>query len=342
MKLTLRGWVAVAVVVVGVANAVAYGPRALNAVVVPVAVGLVVGAVQVWRVSPPRVERVAPDDGFPGETHTVSLDLDADRPFPATTTDALSSGLDGDTAVDSVVGDGRVDYEVTYRGRGPATLGPATVVARDILGLFSKSFTAGGTTEVLVFPRVRSLGAAARRDLSALADAGRTDERAEFDRLREYVPGDPLRDIHWKSSAKSGDLMVKAYSDRVTADAVRVSTGATDGHEDDAAEAAATLCCALLDAGVPVHLTSPAGVVEATPGDRRRVLVHLSRLRSGSVPDETAEVVVSGDAGKTYVTLGGRETTFDRLRAERDAAESSVPNPTSRVGTRGADSGVSA
>ncbi|ELK50389.1 hypothetical protein D320_17049, partial [Haloferax sp. BAB-2207] len=44
MRLTLRGWVAVAVVVVGVANAVAYGPRALNAVVVPVAVGLVVGA----------------------------------------------------------------------------------------------------------------------------------------------------------------------------------------------------------------------------------------------------------------------------------------------------------
>ncbi|WP_367996686.1 DUF58 domain-containing protein [Haloferax volcanii] len=342
MRLTLRGWVAVAVVVVGVANAVAYGPRALNAVVVPVAVGLVVGAVQVWRVSPPRAERVAPDDGFPGETHTVSLDIDADRPFPATVTDALSPGLDGDTAVDSVVGDGRIDYEVTYRGRGPATLGPATVVARDILGLFSTSFTAGGTTEVLVFPRVRSLGATARRDLSALADAGRTDERAEFDRLREYVPGDPLRDIHWKSSAKSGDLVVKAYADRVTADAVRVSAGATDGHEDDAAEAAAALCCALLDAGVPVHLTSPAGVVEATPGDRRRVLGHLSRLRSGSVPDETAAVVVSGDAGKTRVALGGRETTFDRLRADGDAVGGSNRNPASRVGTRRPDSGVSA
>jgi len=342
MRLTLRGWVAVAVVVVGVANAVAYGPRALNAVVVPVAVGLVVGAVQVWRASPPRVERVAPDDGFPGETRTVSLDIDADRSFPATTTDALSPGLDGDAAVDSVVGDGRVDYEVTYRARGPATLGPATVVARDILGLFSKSFTAGGTTEVVVFPRVRSLGAAARRDLSALADAGRTDERAEFDRLREYVPGDPLRDIHWKSTAKSGDLVVKAYDDRVTADAVRVSVGATDGHEDDAAEAAATLCCALLDAGVPVHLTSSAGVVEATPGDRRRVLGHLSRLRSGSVPDETAEIVVNGDAGETRVALGGRETTFDRLRVDGDAADSSPRRAASPARGRGADSGVSA
>ncbi|CQR48865.1 hypothetical protein BN996_00314 [Haloferax massiliensis] len=136
--------------------------------------------------------------------------------------------------------------------------------------------------------------------------------------------------------------MVKAYSDRVTADAVRVSAGATDGHEDDAAEAAATLCCALLDAGVPVHLSSPAGVVEATAGDRRRVLEHLSRLRSGSVPDETAAVVVSGDAGKTHVALGGRETTFDRLRADGDAAGGSNRNPATRVDARGAGSGVSA
>ncbi|KAB1187399.1 MULTISPECIES: DUF58 domain-containing protein [Haloferax] len=315
MKLTVRGWVAVAAVVVGVANAVAFGPRALNAVVVPIAVALVVGAVQVWRVSPPRVVRDPPEDGFPGETATVSLTIDSERTFPATTTDTLSDGLGGDSSVESVVGDGTISYDVRYRARGPARVGPATIVAHDLLGLFSRTFTAGGVSEVLVFPRTGSLTTSARRDLSALSDRQTMTHRGEFDRLREYESGDPLRDIHWKSSAKSGDLVVKTYINRTNPDAVSVSAGGVEGREDDVAEAAATIACSLLDAGVPVHLTSPLGVTDAVPGERRHILAHLSRLESGSVPDSDAEVVVRGDAGQTYVTFGGRETTFDQLRA---------------------------
>lgn len=318
MRLTRRGWVAVVVVLLGVANAVAFGPRALNAVVVPVAVALVVGALQVWRVSPPRAVRDPPDDGFPGETHTVSVDVDADRAFPATVSDALSDGLDGDATLETVVGDGRLDYDVTYRSRGPATIGPLTVVARDLLGLFSRTFAVGGTTEVLVFPRVESLTTTASRDLSMLSDRRTTSHRGEFDRLREYSSGDPLRDIHWKSTAKSGDLVVKSYTNRTNADAVSVSVGTVEGREDDVAEAAATLSCALLEAGIPVRLSSPVGVTDAAPDDRRYVLAHLSRLEAGAVPDSDAEVVVHGDAGQTHVTLAGRETTFERLRAKSD------------------------
>ncbi|ELZ96519.1 hypothetical protein C440_05208 [Haloferax mucosum ATCC BAA-1512] len=341
MKLTRRGWVALAVVVLGVGNAVAYGPRALNAVVIPVVVALVAGAIQVRRVSRPRVNRDTPPDGFPGETRTVSLAIDADRPFPATTTDALSDGVSGDATIDSVVGDGTLSYDVTLGVRGPATLGPTTIVATDLLGLFSESFTVGETTELLVFPHVRMLTATARRDLSALATLQLTDDRDEFDRLREYVPGDSLRDIHWKSSAKSGDLVVKTYNDRAASDAVRISVGTADGHEDDAAEAAATLCCSLLDVGVPVHLTTPAGVVDAAPGDDRRVLAHLSRMQTGAVPNETAEVVVRGDAGRTHVRIAGRETTFDDLRVA-DSGETVVAadgrpgdRETARSGRRG-------
>ncbi|KAB1193169.1 DUF58 domain-containing protein [Haloferax sp. MBLA0076] len=326
MKLTARGWVAVAAVLLGVVNAVAFGPRALNAVVVPVAVALVVGAIQLWRVDAPRVTRDAPDDGFPGTTETVSLTIDSERTFPATTTDALSDGFDGDATVDAVVGGGRISYDVTYHARGPATIGPATIVAHDLLGLFSRTFTAGGTSEVLVFPRLDSLTTTARRDLSALTDRQKTMHRGEFDRLREYVSGDPLRDIHWKSSAKSGDLVVKTYVDRTNPDAVSISAGGVDGREDDVAEAAATLSCALLDAGVPVHLSSPVGVTEALPGERRRVLAHLSRLESGSVPDSSAEVVIRGDAGETYVSFAGRETTYDRLRADSDAGADGRPS----------------
>ncbi|WP_411964607.1 DUF58 domain-containing protein [Haloferax sp. YSMS24] len=334
MRLTYRGWVAVGVVLLGVANAVAFGPRALNAVVVPVAVALVVGAVQVWRVSPPQAVRHPPEDGFPDETHTVSVEIDAERTFPATVTDELSDGLDGDSTVDTVVGAGAISYDVTYRTRGPSSIGPVTVVAHDLLGLFSRTFTTGGTTEVLVFPRIGSLTPTANRDLSALSDRRATTHRGEFDRLREYVSGDPLRDIHWKSTAKSGNLVVKSYTNRANADAVAVSVGTVDGREDDVAEAAATLSCSLLEAGIPVHLTSPVGVTDATPTERRLVLAHLSRLESGAVPNADAEVVVRGDAGRTHVTFAGRQTTFDRLRAEAEDLPSSenLPDTDADVG----------
>ena len=33
----------------------------------------------------------------------------------------------------------------------------------------------------------------------------------EFEKLRNYLPGDPLGDIHWKASAKRGDAVTKVY-----------------------------------------------------------------------------------------------------------------------------------
>ncbi|WP_396611549.1 DUF58 domain-containing protein [Haloferax sp. S1W] len=327
MRPTLRGWAALVVVALGVGNAVAFGPRALNAVVIPVVVALLIGAVQVWRISPPRAVRAPPDDGFPGETHTVSLDIETDHPFPATTTDFLSANLEGDATVQSIVGDGSISYDVTYDARGLATLGPATVVATDVLGFFTRTFTVGGTTEILVYPRLRSLSATARRDLSLLSNFGTGEDREEFDRLRPYVPGDSLRDVHWKSTARSGDLVVKAFADHADPDAVGVSVGSIEGRVDDVAEATASLCWSLLDAGVPIHLTSPAGTIDAAPGDQHQVLAHLAQMDSGSVPDESAAVVVRGDIEQTRIVFGGHETTFERLRAEPGEADEVSPSP---------------
>jgi uncharacterized protein (DUF58 family) len=320
--------VLLAVVAVGVALAAGFGPRSLNAVVLPSAVALVAAVAQVYRVDPPRVSRETPAPGFPGDSGTVTLRLDAARTYPATVTDALPSGLDGSVerspaarrarsgdgaTLDAVVGGDPVSYEVRYRARGEHELGPLSVVATDLLGLARREVVAAGTDSVLVYPPVRRLSKSATRELAALFDPEPAARRDEFDHLREYARGDSLRDVHWKSSAKRGDLIVKEYLAETDAESVHLSAGGARAAADRMAEAAATLAVALVRAGVPVTLSTPSGVVEAGPGDEKRPLEHLARAAGGPVPDESADVVVRASASETFVRLGDREATFERL-----------------------------
>ncbi|ELZ34085.1 hypothetical protein C474_03970 [Halogeometricum pallidum JCM 14848] len=316
MRLTRRGYAVCGVVVVGFALGLRFGPRALNALVLPTGVALVAAFLQVRLASTPTVERTLPADGFPDETGEVTLSFDVGRPYPAHVVDSLPPGVSGDAEIDALVGGDPVSYAVTYRSRGEHQFGPAAVVATDVLGLAERELVASGTDAVLVFPRVRRLSAGARHDLWTLHDAEFSSRREEFDRLREYVRGDSLRDVHWKSSAKRGDLIVKEFVAEADASAVRVAAGGARAAGDEMAEAAATLCLAFVRSGVPVTLSTPSGVVEAAAGDDTPLLEHLARARGGPVPDEGADIVVSADGSTTRVRFGDTETTFDRLVVE--------------------------
>ncbi|MHA0285467.1 DUF58 domain-containing protein [Mycobacterium sp. C3-094] len=60
--------------------------------------------------------------------------------------------------------------------------------------------------------RVRSLFGG---DTRGMLDGGRHalvhTRTLEFDELRPYVPGDDVRDIDWKASARSGDVLIKRF-----------------------------------------------------------------------------------------------------------------------------------
>lgn len=313
MRLTRRGISLLAVVASGVVLAAWFGPRSLNALVLPAVVALAAAVVQVYRADPPRVERETPADGFPDSTGTVTLHLDAERSYPATVTDSLPAALDADSTVDVVVGGAPVSYEVTYRTRGEHEIGPLSLVAQDVLGLVRGEMVAEGTDTVLVYPPVRRLTGSATQTLSSVRDPEPSNRRDEFDHLREYVRGDSLRDVHWKSSAKHSELIVKEYVPEADVESVLVSAGGVRSAGDRMAEAAATLSVTLVRRGVPVTLSTPSGVVEAAPGDERPLLEHLARAESGRIPDESADVVVDAGETATTVRLGDRETTFDGL-----------------------------
>ena len=64
----------------------------------------------------------------------------------------------------------------------------------------------------LVLPRFRSLSNRRQvRELEAAAAAPRAGSGNELFGIREYRPGDSLRRIHWRSSARRGELVVREY-----------------------------------------------------------------------------------------------------------------------------------
>jgi hypothetical protein len=98
--------------------------------------------------------------------------------------------------------------------RGAHVVGPVTYEKTDPLGLVSRRFETGGSVELLVSPRVTDLSVFAgglTHDLDGATSRQLSMSDLAFHALREYVPGDDLRHVHWRSSAKAGELLVRQY-----------------------------------------------------------------------------------------------------------------------------------
>ena len=108
-----------------------------------------------------------------------------------------------------------VSYPVPTSRRGVIQVGPLEISRRDPLGLVGVVRGYGGATLVWVRPRVHPI-AAVPVGLSRSMD-GRVDRvphgSITFAALREYVIGDDLRHVHWRTSARVGELMVREHVD---------------------------------------------------------------------------------------------------------------------------------
>lgn len=316
MRLTRRGAATVAVVLGAVVLAALYGARSLNAVAAPAIVALLAGAVQVLYADAPDVARRKPAPGFPGESRTVRLDVDTAT--SCTVRDRVGRGARPvDEPAGEFAGPGHLDYEVELRERGDHRLGPATATIRDALGLVARDFEGHERTPLLVYPEVYPV--AGRRAFAALVERAGTPEREAFDRLREYTPGDALRDIDWKSSAKRPDdeFVVTEYAaeDR---GAITVVAEADEGYADTMASAAASVALYLLDARLAVEVLTPSGRCDPGAGEeqRGRLLELLARARGGRVGRDdraSADVYVHADREGTDVRVGSREVAFGDL-----------------------------
>ena len=113
-------------------------------------------------------------------------------------------------------------FTIRTERRGVIAVGPAMTRRGDPIGLFSRDVVWTPVREVLVRPHLlplESLGAGLLRDLEGVSTDAVSQSDLAFHALREYVPGDDLRHIHWRSSAKvmastgESSLLVRQYLD---------------------------------------------------------------------------------------------------------------------------------
>ncbi|WP_283401839.1 DUF58 domain-containing protein [Halorubrum sp. DM2] len=364
-SLTRRGRVAGVAGLVAVASALVAGGRALDAVVLPVAVALAAGYVQVSRVETPPVRHVPPPDGFVGETRDVRLEFGsgatrgdgtASLSFLADIHVRVDEGLDGPTTpIRASVGTEPISYRVTYRRRGERVLGPIDLTVTDVFGLFERDLVVDETAAVIVYPPRDPIPTGFRRALRAADAVDVSREREEFDRLREYTRGDAVRDVHWATTAKRDEIVVKEFAAETARNQVTIAGGTAvsggdeitgfgtadrgDGSADDRppsaaaadelARATVSLALALLDDGVPVEVALPAGRASASPGGRgrREVLELAARTGPGTVTDDDADVTVIADTSGARFRTGDRSVSFADLRREADEERAATGDP---------------
>ena len=248
-------------------------------------------------------------------------------------------------------------YRIPTDRRGVLTVGPLQVRRFDPLALATSVRTAAEPSELVVYPLVEELAALPRapgddrsggaRRATAAGGAGQ-----DFYALRPWAVGDDLRRVHWPSTARRDELMVRQHDIPWQGRATVVLDVRSDYHDDESLEqavsAAASIAVSCGQGGAEVRLiTTDGGDTGFAAGGAHleALLERLARVRpsTGSLPElprttGAMAVVVSADvpAGDlSYLArLGGRPETLAVVVIARNGrrAPAGVPGRAVLVG----------
>ena len=141
------------------------------------------------------------------------------------------------------------EFAIPTSRRGIISVGPARTVRADPIGLVRRELVWTGATELFVHPRtigIPSMSTGFVRDLEGNPTRDLTSSDISFHALREYVPGDERRYIHWKSTAKTGTYMVRQFDEtRRSHLAIALSLSSADYANDGEFEMAVSVAGSL-------------------------------------------------------------------------------------------------
>lgn len=229
-------------------------------------------------------------------------------------------------------------FVVPTSRRGIVPIGPVRTVRADPIGLLRREMVWADSLDLFVHPRIiaiPSMSTGFVRDLEGAPTRDLTASDVAFHALREYMPGDERRNIHWKSTAKTGSYMVRQFEEtRRSHLLVALSLSEADYASDEEFELAVSATGSL---GVRAMLDSRTVSVVAsaeTPEFAKRVVFSARRLSTigrGRLLDDLAGVelaeaalrlpelaqVASEDAAGTSIVflVCGSTVTATQLRS---------------------------
>ncbi len=214
----------------------------------------------------------------------------------------------------------RVSYQVRSDVRGRFEIGPLTIRIADPFGLIELRRMVPGTIPLVVTPRTVALppipvmggwsGSGEHRPQAFAAGS------AEDVSVREYRRGDELRRVHWRSSARMGDLMVRREEQPWEARATVLLDNRLRAHRGQglgssfefAVVAAASLVLHLDQHGYAVRLVMAdgTGADETSTAVLERLALVTTTMKAG------IDIKWTGDqtrGGLVVAVLGGLEQT---------------------------------
>jgi uncharacterized protein (DUF58 family) len=175
-------------------------------------------------------------------------------------------------------------YRVTCRPRGVYRVGPTEITKNDPFGLAQTRVGSGPIDRIVVYPAVEDLsGFPIVRGQDPAMQASRPEHARrggeDFYTLREYQRGDDLRRVHWPSSARTDELMIRQLETPWQSRALVLLDVRTGSYESEAAfekavSGAATIVTHLVSSGFDADMW--AG--DADPIDASRYGSAMERL----------------------------------------------------------------
>ncbi|MDR2999071.1 MAG: DUF58 domain-containing protein [Microbacterium sp.] len=217
-------------------------------------------------------------------------------------------------------------FAIPTQKRSVVKVGPVSVVRGDPLGLFERAHRRDEPVDLYVHPRTvlfdgQSLGFL--RDLEGMPAADLSRDDVSFHALLEYQPGDDLRHVHWRSTARTGTMMVRQFEEtRRSHFVIGLSRNTAEYAEDEEFERAVSIAGSVglraLRDSQRVDLRVQGKDLPAGTGKQlldSLSTVELSRPKVGGLVDLAGVLAATMALASFVVLVTGSKTGTEDLRA---------------------------
>ena len=208
--------------------------------------------------------------------------------------------------------------------RGLHSYGPVTVESKAPFGLFRRRRRLPSPLSVLVYPQVHPLNRFPLMEgvQGTAVRPKRTPIGQEVAGSRQYFPGDPLRHVHWKNTARMGRPMVKEFEDTqentliISFDTIRDLGQDKETTLEYSIKVSVSVASYVIQHGGSVRLL--AGRLASQEAPWPELLKELALLQAGNGPGLAA--VVGSLPARTRVLVIVSETDAEAIEALRRRA----------------------